>query len=226
MRDFLYRSVGIVGIIAWMVLWLSCGHDQQLTSIQVQPAGETFGATNIPVPANAGASVQLRALGTYVHPPSTKDITNQVSWKSDDTQMVAVNSTGLITATGAACGSSLISATVQTNKSTDGQDSSGAVVTGTMSASVVCFTGTGNSLVLTINFLGSGSGTVSVASSSTNVICSQTCGVPFTPGAGPITLTAASNGTFSGWTNCPSASGKVCTINTINADIDVNVTFN
>jgi hypothetical protein len=46
----------------------SCGHDQQLVSITVQPQSETFGAANIPVSADAGLSVQLRALGTYIHP--------------------------------------------------------------------------------------------------------------------------------------------------------------
>jgi hypothetical protein len=226
MCRFLYRSVAVAAIALWTMLWLSCGHDQQLTSIQVQPGAETFGASNIPVSADAGLSVQLRALGTYIHPPATKDITNQVTWKSDDTQMVTVNSTGLITATGGPCGATIISATVQTNKSVGGQDSSGAVVTGNMTANVTCFTGTGSSLVLTVTFLGSGTGTVSVASSSTNLVCSQTCGVPFTPGAGPITLTAATNRTFGGWTNCPSVNGSVCTISNLATDTDIDATFN
>jgi hypothetical protein len=134
--------------------------------------------------------------------------------------------TGLITATGAACGATLVSATVQTNHSPDGQGSSGAIVTGNMTANVTCFTGANAGPVLTVTFLGSGSGTVSVTSSSTNLTCQQTCGVPFSTGAGPITLTAATSGTFGGWKNCPSISGQTCTISTINADTDVDVTFN
>jgi hypothetical protein len=58
----------------------SCGHDQQLVSISIAPSTETFGASNIPVSADAGLNVQLRALGTYIHPPVTKDITNQATW--------------------------------------------------------------------------------------------------------------------------------------------------
>jgi len=54
----------------------SCGDKQELVSITIQPAVETFGASNIPVIDDAGANVQLRALGTYVHPPVTKDITD------------------------------------------------------------------------------------------------------------------------------------------------------
>jgi hypothetical protein len=120
----------------------SCGHDQQLTSITIQPATETFGASNIPVSANAGASVQLRAIGNYIHPPVSKDITNQATWASNTTDLVTVDSTtGLITATGLGCGDSLISATVTTNKSVGNVSSSGAIVTGNMTATVVCFTG-------------------------------------------------------------------------------------
>jgi hypothetical protein len=211
-----------------MIPGLSCGHDQELQSIEVQPANETFGATNIPVNLNAGLSVQLRALGHYIHPPVTKDITSQVTWASSDSQMITVNSAGLITATGNVCGTgTVVSATVQTNHSTSGQSSSGAIVTGNMNASVTCFTGAAAGPVLTITFLGSGSGNVTVTSASTNLTCQQSCGVPFTSGAGPITLTAATSGTFGGWgASCPSINGPVCTINTINADTDVDVTFN
>ena len=95
----------------------SCGRSQELVSIQIQPASETFGAADVPVIANAGANVQLRALGTYIHPPVTKDITSQVTWASNDPQMMTVDASGLLTATGLSCGASLISATITTNKS-------------------------------------------------------------------------------------------------------------
>jgi hypothetical protein len=210
-----------------MIPGLSCGHDQELQSIEVQPANETFGATNIPVNLNAGLSVQLRALGHYIHPPVTKDITSQVTWASSDSQMITVNSAGLITATGNVCGTgTVISATVQTNHSTSGQSSSGAIVTGNMNASVVCFTGANAGPVLKVTFLGSGSGTVSFSTPS-GFSCSATCAQSYAVGDGPIILTAATSGTFGGWgASCPSINGPVCTINTINADTDVDVTFN
>src|SRR5262249_25291564 len=93
----------------------SCTHDQELVGITVQPSSETFGASNIPVIANAGSHVQLRALGSYIHPPATKDITNQVTWASNDTQTVTVDSSGLLTATGLAWGSTLGLATGKKN---------------------------------------------------------------------------------------------------------------
>jgi Bacterial Ig-like domain (group 2) len=129
--------------IVCLILLTGCGHDQQLASISVQPSTENFGSTNIPVSANAGASVQLRALGTYIHPPVTKDITTQVTWTSNTPEMVTVSSTGLLTATGLACGSALVSATITTNKSTGNLSSSGAIVTGNMTANVICSTATG-----------------------------------------------------------------------------------
>jgi hypothetical protein len=121
----------------------SCGRDQQLTLITVQPVTQTFGAANIPVNEDAGLSVQPRALGTYIHPPVTKDITNQVTWFSNTPGMVTVNSAGLAAATGESCGGTLISATLTTNSSTGNIPSSGAIITGYMTANVICFTGTG-----------------------------------------------------------------------------------
>jgi hypothetical protein len=115
----------------------SCAHEQQLTTITIIPAVENFGATNIPVDENAGANVQLRALGSYIHPPVTKDITDQVVWVSNTPQMVTVNDTGLITATGMSCGGTIISATVTTNNH-GSRTSNGAIVTGTMQANVIC----------------------------------------------------------------------------------------
>jgi hypothetical protein len=119
----------------------SCGHDQQLVSIAIQPAVETFGAATIQVSADAGLNVQLRALGTYIHPPVTKDITDQVTWASNTPGVATVNSTGLLTATGVDCGNALVSATIKTNTSAGNITSSGALVTGYMTATVVCFTG-------------------------------------------------------------------------------------
>jgi hypothetical protein len=135
------RSLMLSLVCSLATLLPSCGHEQQLVSIAVDPTTETFGAASIPVPADKGLNVQLRAVGTYIHPPVTKDITSQVTWSSNTPQMVTVNTTGLITATGDACGSTLVSATVTTNKSLGNISSNGAIVTGTMTANVVCFTG-------------------------------------------------------------------------------------
>jgi hypothetical protein len=209
-------------IVLCMIGLTSCAHDQQLTSISIQPKTETFGAANIPVIDNAGSSVQLRALGSYIHPPVTKDITNQVTWSSNTTDLATVDAaSGLLTATGFACGNALVSATVTTDKSIGNVSSSGAIVTGNMTATVVCFTGTGP--ILTVNFAGAGAGTVS--SSPAGLGCATTCSASFPTGT-TVTLTAAPNGsTFGGWAGCDVVAGQSCTVALTNSR-SVTVTFN
>ncbi len=133
--------VGLCVVVLLMGALPACGHKQQLVSITIVPAIENFGSSKTPVDLDRGLNVQLRALGSYIHPPVTKDITNQVAWVSNTPQMVTVDSTGLITATGLSCGGTIISATVTTNHSDGNVSSSGALVTGSMQANVICFTG-------------------------------------------------------------------------------------
>ena len=133
--------LGLFGVVSFLAGLPACGHKQQLISITVTPAEENFGSTKTPVDLDAGLSVQLRALGSYIHPPVSKDITNQVTWTSNTPQMVTVDANGLIMATGQACGNTIISATVTTNRSEGDISSSGALVTGSMQANVICFTG-------------------------------------------------------------------------------------
>ena len=131
------RLAGIAGVLLLIGLAPSCGREQELVAITIDPATETYGATNIPVSQDAGLDVQLRAIGSYIHPPVTKDITSQVTWVSNTPNMVMVTSTGVLSATGLACGSAIVSATLKTNNN-GGEDSPGAVVTGNMTATVVC----------------------------------------------------------------------------------------
>jgi List-Bact-rpt repeat protein len=222
-----FSLVVLMVAVALLLVFSSCGHGQELVSIAVQPASETFGASNIPVMDNAGSSVQLRALGSYIHPPVTKDITNKVTWASNDTQMFSVSSTGLLTATGLACGGSLVSATVTTNSSAGGLSSSGAIVTGSMTANVVCFTSTSGAPVLTVSFAGNGSGTVT--SSPLGISCATiqgTCNASF-PSGTPVTLTATPVGasSFGGWSGGCTNSSSVCTFS-LQGDTAVIATFN
>jgi len=205
---------------------LSCGDPQELVSITIQPGTETFGAANIPVIEDAGAQVQLTAYGNYIHPPVTKNITNAVTWTSDTPQMVTVTSGGLITVTGGPCGGTIITASVTTNSDNSGVSSTGAVVTGTMTANVVCFTGAGP--LVTVDFAGTGSGTIS--SQPLGLGCSgsagSTCSGSFPTGT-TVTLTATPNGgTFGGWTGCTINNGTSCTIDDLTNNVTVTATFN
>ena len=221
MRVFLFRSVAGLAAVCSLLAMLSCAHDQQLVGITVKPDTENFGA------ADPALNVQLRALGTYIHPPVTKDITAQVTWASNTPNMVTVTSGGLLSPAGFSCGNALVSATVLTNHSSGNRSSSGAIVTGYMTANVACLSTTGP--ILTVTF--SGAGTGNVVSSPPGLGCASTagsCSQSFVSGI-PIMLTAQPTGTstFGGWSpNCPSASGLVCTIPNLTANTIITATFN
>lgn len=208
----------------------SCGHSQELVAIQVQPNSETFGASYIPVIENAGSKVQLTALGSYIHPPVTKDITDQVTWASSDTQMFTITSGGMLTATGETCGTTLVSASLVTNSSAGGISSSGAVVTGNMTANVVCFSGsgTGSGPAVAVTFAGSGSGLVSSMPPGLSCASSaQVCAATFTAGTS-VTLTATpiAPSTSASWAGCPvSTSTNVCSF-PLETNTFVTATFN
>jgi hypothetical protein len=80
-----------------------CGHDKKLVSLQVQPSGFTFAVPN------PGATGQFTAIATYIHPPSTVDVTNQATWSVDDA-VVDIHA-GLVTTNGN-CGSANVKATM------------------------------------------------------------------------------------------------------------------
>lgn len=225
-----FGLVALVFVAISLLSVSSCGDPQTLQSITIQPSTETFGAANIPVNFDAGLQVQLTALGTYLHPPATKDITHQVTWASSDTQMFSMSSTGLLTATGHECGGTLVSATVQTNTDGSGVSSSGAIVTGNMTANVVCFTGTGGGgggePTLTINFLGSGTGIVSstggFSCTSADISCidSFPSGTAVTLNANPVLPS-----TFGGWSGGACTGTSTCVL-LLQSDTIVTATFN
>jgi len=219
-------SIAALIVVAISLLSVSsCGDPQELVSIQIEPSAQAFGASNIPLIQDVGLQAQLTALGNYVHPPVTKDITDQVTWASSVTQVVTVSSTGQVSVTGTACGGSLITATVQTNADASGVSSSGAIVSGSIIASVICFTGTGPTV--TINFVGTGTGTIS--SSPAGLGCAASAGASCTgsfPTGTNVTLTAVPNGTFGGWAGCDINSGATCIFQNLTSDVTVTATFN
>lgn len=229
MRVFLLRSAA-AGVFASLLVTLSCAHDQQLTSIEVQPTTENFGAADPSL-----GPVQLIAYGHYIHPPVTKDITNQVAWSSNTPAVAVVTSTGALSPGGTDCGNSLVTATVQTNSSAGGRGSSGALISGSMTANVTCASGTGGAgggggtggsgnVVINVDFSGAGSGVIN--STPVGLGCGSACSGTFPAGTN-LTLTATPNSgsTFGGWVGCDSTTGLSCAI-LLNNNRTVTVTFN
>jgi hypothetical protein len=118
------RVVSLLATLCCVVALPSCGNKQKLVSITVNPAaGIVFGS---PDPA---LFAQLTATGVYVHPPATKDITNQVTWASDVTLVALVSSSGIVTPN-TACGVSNITASMKTSSPT------GNIISGTTTVTV------------------------------------------------------------------------------------------
>ncbi len=113
-----YRSLLVAIIILCFTNLLSCGHDQTLESITLQPSGFVF--------EGVGAQGQFTAIGQYIHPPESKDITNQVLWQIDVANLATITQTGLVTATNT-CGSGQVTATFYSNPK---NPAAGSVVVG------------------------------------------------------------------------------------------------
>lgn len=102
------RFCGVVLLSLTMLFVPGCARDQQLTSITLIPTTVTF--------QGIGAQLQFKAIGNYIHPSDTKDITNSVIWSSNAPTVATINTTGLATGTNT-CGSGEIIATYYTDAS-------------------------------------------------------------------------------------------------------------
>jgi hypothetical protein len=218
-RSYIGLALGALVAVGAVLGLASCGHDQKLVSLAVQPTGGFV----FPVPTE-GATGQYSAIATYIHPPATKDVTSQAVWTVDD-NVVSINA-GLVTTNGS-CGSANVSATMP--EGTGGASNiviaySFVTVKDTTDPNCPGGSATNGELVVTP----SGGGLGTVTSEPGGITCPGiTCGAQFTAGD-TVTLTASpgAGSTFGGWTGCTPASNQ-CTV-TIPGGGIVNVlaTFN
>src|SRR5258708_22149982 len=85
-----FSLLALIAIATAFLSFSSCGYNQHLVSINIPEKGGTFGAVG------PGLFFDFKAFGTYIHPPQTKDITNLVTWQSDNPQVVQVSSAGVV----------------------------------------------------------------------------------------------------------------------------------
>lgn len=182
----------------------SCAYNQHLVAIQVQPSGATFNSV--------GSSIIFKAIGTYDHPPATKDITDQVSWSVDSQGLVSITNTSLVTAL-SICGSGNLTASFYDSPNLV---SGSAFLTGSGAGTAAC-----NQAVLTVNIVGSGS----VVDSTAVIKCPGTCSADYTLGSTVgLTATPGAGASAVNWTNCNSFVGDTCTV-VLNFDTTVTATF-
>jgi hypothetical protein len=220
------KWISILGLVSAGVALSSlssCARNQQLEGITISPSAFTYFS---PAPPNSQQTpVPLIAYGSFIHPPETKNITNQVVWSSDQAIVADVSSSGGLTA-GTACGIANITATYET----DGT-SSGNLVLGSMTVTVEgpasegCPTGTSTQNLSVSVTNGAADGTITSAPSG--IDCGPTCAATF-PAASVVTLTAApvAGHNFLGWqSGCTSIpSPTTCSV-TMDSDVTVTASF-
>jgi len=190
------KWLSIAALIAAASLFLSlssCAFNQHLVAIRVSPPGATF--------QGVGAQIQFTAIGTYIHPPETKDISSQVQWAIDSQNLATVTSSGFVTSL-SICGSGNLTASLNAPPNFV---SGSAFLTGSGIGTTAC-----NQAALTVSVGGSGT----VTSSPTGINCPGVCGSVFALDS-TVTLSAAiGTGARSVmWTGCDSNTATTtCTI--------------
>jgi len=211
------KSLLGAGLALIATSWLSCGQDHKLVSIEVQPtAGFNFGS---PDPA---AQANFTAIGTFVHPPGTADITNQVTWKTDIPQLLAINK-GVVSPQGGGCGVADISASMNSG----GNFVVGySTVTVSDSTNALCPGGSSTLGIVSVSLGGAGAGAGTVTSAPAGITCPGTCIAQFTVG-NTIGLNAVpgAGGTVS-WVGCSTVTGNTCSIVVPKGTTAVTATFN
>jgi hypothetical protein len=207
----------------------SCGHDRQLTGITISP-------TTVIFPSPDAEPVDFIATGTYIHPPSTEDITSQVTWSTDVTSLLGFtyggSSVGEITSVlNGSCGIAAVWASAPQGTGGSGNIvvSAPSNVTVNNTANPLCPGGSSTSGELVVTPAGAGAGVVT--SSPPGISCPGTaCGFAFTPPGNVVTLTATpgTNSTFAGFSGGGCATdANPCTVTVPSGSLlNVTATFN
>jgi hypothetical protein len=228
-RSFIGLAMGTLVAVGAALSLPSCGHDQKLVSITITPTTSAFlepGFT--PPPPNP--TQQYTAIATYIHPPATKDVTSQATWKIDN-GVATLTAPGLFTATPppatappgtpGPCGVADISASVP-----EGTGGSGnvlialATVTVDDPSNTLC-PGGGKLGTLAVGVIGGGLVT-SLPGAISCTATGGTCIATFSVGSS-VLLTASS---VPVWQNCPSAVGhNTCVITIPTGGTAVSASF-
>src|SRR6266852_8338810 len=103
-RSYIGLALGALVAVGAVLSLPSCGFNKKLVNITIQPAAFTFGGPD------TTSTEQYTAIGSYIHPPSTQDVTSRATWKVDN-GVVTMNA-GLVSPAGGLCGVANISASL------------------------------------------------------------------------------------------------------------------
>ena len=228
-RNYIGLAMGVLVAVGAVLSLPSCGHDQKVVSLTITPTTSTFLEPGfIPPPPNP--TQQYTAIATYIHPPATKDVTSQATWKIDN-GVATLMSPGVFTATPppagspqgtpGPCGVADISASVP-----EGTGGSGNVVIALATVTVddpsnsLC-PGGGRLATLAVGVVGRGTVT-SLPAAISCTATGGTCVATFSVGAS-VLLTASQ--VPGAWGNCPGSSGDTCPITIPTGGTAVSATF-
>jgi Divergent InlB B-repeat domain len=213
--SYIGLAMGALVTVAALLSFPSCGHDRKLVSIEIHPASFTF------LTPDTRSTGQFSAIGTYIHPPATRDITSQATWKVAD-NVVTMNA-GLVSPTGG-CGSADVSASLP-----EGTGGASNIVIGYGTVTVNdpsdpnC-PGGGTEATLGVQVSPTGFGTVT--SLTGGISCPTQCVSAFPVGASVgLTATPTAGHSFVSWTGCTSSSGNTCTVTIPVGGASVSATF-
>jgi hypothetical protein len=228
-RSYIGLALGALVVAGAALSLPSCGHDQKVTGLTITPTTSTFQEPGF-LPASSNPTQQYTATATYIHPPSTQDVTSQATWTIDN-DVATLTAPGQFTATPppanspqgtpGPCGVADISASLP-----EGTGGSSNVVTALATVTVddpsnILCPGGGKLGSLAVGVIGSGS----VTSLPSAISCTATGGVCVaTFAVGASVLLTASPVTVT-WANCPGSSSNTCVITIPTGGTAVSATF-
>ena len=214
-RSYIGLALGALVAVGAVLSLPSCGHDQKLVSLQIMPQTFTF------LTPDTSAKEQFTAIGTYIHPPVTKDITKQVTWSVDFANVVTMNQ-GLVSPFGqGGCGGVDVMATAP-----EGTGGASNIVVATATAIVddpanILCPGGGKLATLAVGVVGFGTVT-SIPAAISCTATGGTCVATYSVGAS-VLLTASQVPVT--WGNCPGSSGDTCPVTIPTGGAAVSATF-
>jgi hypothetical protein len=187
-------------------------HDLKLVSITVQPPTGTF------LTPDTGGQIVFTALGNYIHPPDTRDITDKVTWKTDVPQLIQIEG-GVVSPKGG-CGGANISASLQDKGNLV---IAYATVTVNDPTNPVCpGGGTEATLGVSVNPVGFGT----VTSLTGGISCPSQCIAVFPVGTSVgLTATPTNGHSFVSWLGCTQSNLNSCTVTIPVGGASVAATF-
>jgi hypothetical protein len=132
-----FGTAALVLVAITLLNLSSCARSQKLVGINLSPQGTTITLTGF----GQVVGTQFTALGVYIHPPETKDITSKAVWSTDTPAIITLDpkTPGLVNTTGQGCGTNLgVTARIYSDPA---NPSSGSVIVGSTIMNVA-FSGT------------------------------------------------------------------------------------